>query len=93
VLLRPNDAKILGTLKGCQSAAEGIRDDGHGTLSLVGRNDSDIPRYAILSHTWGADTEEVIFNDLKKGTGKNKAGYNKIEFCRKQATSDGLSTP
>ena len=38
----------------------------------------DIPRYAILSHTWGVDTEEVTFRDLMDGTGKNKAGYNKI---------------
>ena len=24
----------------------------------------DIPRNAILSHTWGADTEEVSFKDM-----------------------------
>ena len=36
----------------------------------------DIPKYAILSHTWGADTEEVTFRDLMGGTGKSKAGYN-----------------
>jgi hypothetical protein len=24
----------------------------------------DFPRYAILSHTWGSDTEEVTFQDL-----------------------------
>lgn len=34
-----------------------------------------IPRYAILSHTWGAETEEVTFKDLMDGTRKNKAGY------------------
>jgi hypothetical protein len=28
--------------------------------------DDAIPPYAILSHTWGADTEEVIFADLKQ---------------------------
>lgn len=50
----------------------------------------DIPRYAILSHTWGADTEEVTFKDLIDGTGIDKAGYNKIQFCGEQARRDGL---
>ncbi|KAH0565161.1 hypothetical protein GP486_001439 [Trichoglossum hirsutum] len=50
----------------------------------------DIPRYAILSHTWGADVEEVTFEDLIKGTGKSKAGYRKIRFCGEQAALDGL---
>ncbi|KAH8758016.1 heterokaryon incompatibility protein-domain-containing protein [Diaporthe sp. PMI_573] len=50
--------------------------------------DHEIPRYAILSHTWGA--EEVLFQDLKDGTGKNKLGYDKIRFCAGQAWKDGL---
>jgi hypothetical protein len=50
----------------------------------------EIPKYAILSHTWGADTEEVIYRDLIDGTGKNKIGYNKIRFCGEQAKRDGL---
>jgi hypothetical protein len=50
----------------------------------------DIPWYAILSHTWGADTEEVTFKDLIDGTGIDKAGYNKIRFCGEQARRDGL---
>ena len=50
----------------------------------------DIPRYAILSHTWGADTEEVSFKDMMDGTGKRKPGYDKIQFCREQAGRDGL---
>src|SRR3569833_1814696 len=48
----------------------------------------EIPRYAILSHTWGA--EEVLFQDLKDGTGEDKLGYNKIRFCGDQAWHDGL---
>jgi hypothetical protein len=60
------------------------------TLNLEEFHDNDILRYAILSHTWRADGEEVTFRDLKEGTGKKKAGYNKIEFCRKQATGYGL---
>ena len=66
-----------------------IEDNGHGDLSLVEKHDNNI-RYAILSHTWGADGEEVTFKDIMEGSGKNKAGYKKIEFCRNQAAKDGL---
>jgi hypothetical protein len=50
------------------------------------------PEYAILSHTWGADGDEVTYEDLVKGDGaeKNKPGYHKIKFCVDQATRDGL---
>jgi hypothetical protein len=65
-----------------------LKDEGHGNLILVEKHDSEIPRYAVLSHTWGA--EEVTFKDLMEDTGKNKAGYKKIEFCRKKAASDDL---
>jgi heterokaryon incompatibility protein (HET) len=51
----------------------------------------DLPRYAILSHTWGPDTEEVSFKDMMDGTSKSKApGYDKIRFCGEQARRDGL---
>jgi len=52
--------------------------------------DDTIPPYAILSYTWGVDTEEVIFTDLIDGTGKDKPGYKKIRFCGEQARQDGL---
>ena len=61
-----------------------------GEFSLTKDFGDDIPRYAILSHTWGADTEEVTFRDLMDGTGKSKAGYDKIRFCGEQARRDGL---
>jgi Heterokaryon incompatibility protein (HET) len=51
---------------------------------------NNIPEYAILSHTWGADTEEVTYRDLIDGTGKNKVGYEKIRFCGEQVRRDGL---
>jgi hypothetical protein len=57
------------------------------TKIFVGDN---IPEYPILSHTWGADTEEVTYRDLIDGTGKSKAGYSKIRFCRERAKRDGL---
>ena len=64
------------------------RDDGE--LSLAEFVGDNIPRYAILSHTWGADDDEVTFKDLVEGTGKTKAGYRKIRFCTTQAVRDGL---
>ncbi|KAH8653272.1 heterokaryon incompatibility protein-domain-containing protein [Tricladium varicosporioides] len=57
------------------------------TKEFIGNN---IPEYAILSHTWGEDTEEVTFQDLKDGTGKSKAGYKKIQFCGERAGQDGI---
>ena len=67
-----------------------LEDDGGFSLTkdLVG-NDI-IPPYAILSHTWGSDDEEVTFNDLTNGAGKDRPGYRKIRFCGKQAANDGL---
>lgn len=50
----------------------------------------DIPRYAILSHKWGPDDEEVTFKDMAEGTGKSKVGYRKIQFCRDEAVRNGL---
>ncbi|ERF72619.1 hypothetical protein EPUS_05673 [Endocarpon pusillum Z07020] len=50
--------------------------------------DNAIPQYAILSHTWGS--QEVIYEDVVKGSGRDKAGYEKIKFCSEQAARDGL---
>ena len=61
-----------------------------GEFNLTKDFGDDIPRYAILSHTWGLDTEEVTFKDLTDGTGKGKAGYDKIRFCGERARRDGL---
>ena len=62
----------------------------NGEYSLTGDLILDIPPYAILSHTWGADTDEVTFRDLKDGTGKSKVGYDKIRFCGEQARYNKL---
>ncbi|KAF5846014.1 hypothetical protein GGP41_008478 [Bipolaris sorokiniana] len=59
-------------------------------LSIHSFDDGDIPPYAILSHTWGADGDEVTFADLKTGGGKTKPGYEKILFCGKRARRDNL---
>jgi hypothetical protein len=51
---------------------------------------NDIPPFAILSHTWEADTEEVTYRDIVEGHGKTKAGYDKIRFCGERAKCDNL---
>ncbi|KAF2188857.1 HET-domain-containing protein [Zopfia rhizophila CBS 207.26] len=49
---------------------------------------SNIPPYAVLSHTWNSD--EFLFEDLVNGTGTSKTGYGKVEFCAKQAARDQI---
>lgn len=67
-----------------------LQSEGDGGFSLMERVGDNIPPYAILSHTWGADNEEVTFKDLMDGTGTDKVGYEKLTFCGKKAASDGL---
>lgn len=64
--------------------------DDNGDFSLVERVGNNIPSYAILSHTWGSDNEEVTFNNLGSDRDKSKPGYRKLYFCAKQAKRDGL---
>jgi hypothetical protein len=73
--------------------------NGEDDLSLIQFPDNEIPPYAILSHTWGPDHEEVTFEDLEGSSGnesstrakvKAKVGYDKIIFCGRQAARDDL---
>lgn len=64
-------------------------DAGH-NVSLTEDLHTNIPPYAILSHTWGEDEAEVTFRDLVENSGKDKNGYKKLLFCGQQATRDGL---
>ncbi|KAI1028299.1 hypothetical protein LB503_002113 [Fusarium chuoi] len=48
-----------------------------------------IPPYAILSHRWGNDDEEVSFKDMTRGT-TNKVGMTKVKGCCRQAKKDNL---
>lgn len=59
-------------------------------FSLTKDFSDKVPPYAILSHTWEADEEEVTYQDIVKGTGKDKAGWRKLRFCGQQAAHDGL---
>ncbi len=65
------------------------QSDGSFHLSHQFLND-DLPPYAILSHTWGKESEEVIFEDMVSGSGQVKVGYQKLRFCGDQAKKDGL---
>jgi hypothetical protein len=58
-------------------------------FELVSFNDETPPPYAILSHTW-TEGQEVTYNELVAGTGREKTGYDKILFCGRQAAADGL---
>jgi ankyrin repeat protein len=66
------------------------QSDGHFQLTKPFL-DENTPPYAILSHTWLQDSEEVTYEDLSGNSGLGKAGYKKIKFCAEQAAKDGLT--
>jgi hypothetical protein len=54
----------------------------NGDFRLTGKlHDNTIPQYAILSHTWGHESQEVTFEDIVKDTAEHKARYAKIQVC------------
>ncbi|KAK1074316.1 hypothetical protein LTR74_001240 [Friedmanniomyces endolithicus] len=69
-----------------------LRLSDHGGLSLTKHDDDKLPPYAILSHTWGDEDDEVTFDDLSRDDcGRGKAGYDaKLLFCGRQARKDDL---
>ncbi|OJI83058.1 hypothetical protein ASPTUDRAFT_57031 [Aspergillus tubingensis CBS 134.48] len=48
------------------------------------------PSYAILSHTWGADHEELSFRDITENSIKRKSLPFKVAKCCEQAKKDGI---
>jgi len=61
------------------------------SFSLVLFSKDEIPPYVILSHTWSRrQDEEVTYKDLIDGTGRNRKGFRKLQFCAKQTKADGL---
>ncbi|EXJ79948.1 hypothetical protein A1O3_08234 [Capronia epimyces CBS 606.96] len=64
-----------------------LNDDDDGALRLTEDLHDNIPAYAILSHTWGDDKDEVTLDHLD---GKMKAGYTKMKFCGERAEKDNL---
>ena len=62
-----------------------------GNFSLHRFRKDQIPRYAILSHTWGlGDDDEVTYDDIRCKSGKCKPGYQKLRLCGDQAAQHGL---
>ncbi|GES62249.1 HET and ankyrin domain protein [Aspergillus terreus] len=54
-----------------------IEDGGH-QMSMTEVN-REVPKYAILSHTWGA--EEITIDDMRNGRRTDSGGYRKIQEC------------
>jgi len=50
--------------------------------------DDELPRYAILSHTW--DEEEVTLQDMEGTRAANKKGHEKVKSCCSVARANGL---
>jgi hypothetical protein len=68
-----------------------LQRDGAGRYRLEKFTGDDVvPCYAILSHTWGSDNDEVTFADLENGTRTHIVGYRKLDFCAEQAAKDNL---
>jgi Heterokaryon incompatibility protein (HET) len=59
-----------------------------GLISLTEDFHDNIPPYAILSHTWGADDEELTFKEVVEGSGLQKT--QKVMFCGRQAARDDI---
>lgn len=65
-------------------------DDAEGISFTEDLPNDSIPPYAILSHTWGSDSDEVKLADVIDGTAATKPAYEKILFCLRQARKDDL---
>lgn len=57
---------------------------------MINCTSRNIPPYAILSHTWMGDDDEVSYEDWSASIAESKAGYAKIRSCAEQAVRDGL---
>ena len=57
------------------------------TIELHEFSSNNIPKYAILSHTWGND--EFLFSDFQKEQSARPEGYDKVSRCCELAASEG----
>jgi hypothetical protein len=68
-----------------------LKIEDNGDVSLVEYMDErKIPLYAILSHRWGTDIEEVTFQEIQQKTGTTKTRRDKIIACAGQVKEDDL---
>ncbi|KAL1595949.1 hypothetical protein SLS60_009639 [Paraconiothyrium brasiliense] len=60
------------------------------TITLSQQTEDPVP-YAILSHRWGNDEDEVSFVDIQNSeVAQRKKGFDKIKGCCAQALRNGL---
>jgi Heterokaryon incompatibility protein (HET) len=71
------------------------------TLNLVSKRDDEIPSYAILSHTWSRDEEEVTLQEMREiltsrgpdgqftDVKAQRLGFTKIRDASRVAREDG----
>ena len=72
-----------------------LKRSDEGDLSLTeALPDQDLPKYAVLSHTWGAPGQEVTLQEFQNLSPEERTGkrYEKIQFCGDRAAHDGMST-
>jgi hypothetical protein len=67
-----------------------LKVDRHGELNMTNEFIEPPGPYAILSHRWGADDDEITFDNWEKSSSRGKPGYAKLSFCADQARGDGL---
>ena len=72
------------------------------TFNLVNKREHELPPYAILSHTWGSDHDEVTLQDMlsftadgltgdvTKSNVSRKSGFAKIAAAARLALSRSL---
>jgi len=63
---------------------------GQDLLEFVERYGDRIPPYAIVSHKWGKDEDEVYLTDILHGTARAKKGFTKLASALDRARLDGL---
>lgn len=57
------------------------------------KSGSRAPFYAILSHLWGSEFDEILYRDILEDRARSKngtSGYQKLQFCQDWAKLDGL---
>ncbi|USW53813.1 Putative heterokaryon incompatibility [Septoria linicola] len=69
-----------------------LRADGNELILETAYGENNV--YAILSHRWlPIDEQEVRYADIvdQKPDLEAKQGWNELQWCRQQATADGLA--
>ncbi|TRX97799.1 hypothetical protein FHL15_001554 [Xylaria flabelliformis] len=71
-----------------------IEDEDFSLTKVYANGDDDgddhVPPYAIVSHTWGDEEDEILMTDIKENKYKSKASYLKLKLCSAKAYAEGL---